>query len=269
MIRCGCSCSSHPTDQPVTTPTNPYRSSPNARGTQLSAACVTQGVNDKVAERVMEWVHAQRRHAQQVEVKWWQPPQVTLLDWPSNDSLLHLSAVHLRWRTLCKMMDQINLQFDLQDKTNQAKCCAILMKENTDGTTLLGLLLEDPDGGDELAQVWNRMGQLTKPLRGFTTPRWLVAKITDEQHVKWPVATLLELLGDAALRPQGFEGFSLQGGKQFQLRTKNNKVELPRVGLRPEEAIVIAGFMRGWYPLPTPTPRLGVLRRWPYFGSAQ
>ena len=132
----------------------------------------------------------------------------------------------------------------------QAKCCALLMRENTDGKTLVGLMLEDPAGGDDIADVWIKLLGMPKPLRGFTVPRWLVAVIPDGSCERWPDNIILELLGDAAVRPQGgFEGFSLDHGKQYQLATPDGRVELHDCHLRPEEGVVISGYVRSSHTL--------------------
>ena len=114
---------------------------------------VKHGKTDtEVAEQVIKWVHSQHWRSRAQQRKVCVAPQVTLLDWPAVDTLLHLASVHRRWRAMRDLLDHVNMCFELDDA---AMCCALLSRENADGKTLLGLLLEEPTSSDGLEEVWN------------------------------------------------------------------------------------------------------------------
>ena len=210
---------------------------------RVVAGAAVKGPSNEVAALVIEWVHVQRwRSLNQSSMC---GTTVTLIDWPGVDTLLHLSAVHRRWRTLGKVIDQIKLQFELGNIDEQARCCSLLMRENTDGKTLVGLLLEESNVDSELEAVWRKLWELPTPLRGYTIPRWLVAIRHDDSWHQWPVAILRDLLGEAETRPEGYEGFSLVPGKQYALKTDSGIVHLDSKELQPEEGMIIGGFLRG------------------------
>lgn len=79
-----------------------------------------EGQEAHVAKSIMEWVHKQPKRLESREKFWyWRPPLVTMLDWPSTDTLLHLSVVHGRWLALGLLLDQLKLMFEVGNAETQ------------------------------------------------------------------------------------------------------------------------------------------------------